>query len=61
MGDVTRCFMTIVNFFWDFVTLVDRKVRFDFFGALSVSIIDIFVGFIILGFVITVFWRGAKS
>ncbi len=61
MGNITGCFTLIVDFFWDFVTLLDSKVRFDFFGALSISIVDIFVGFIILGFVISVFWRGAKA
>lgn len=61
MRDITGCFTIIVDLLWDFVKLLDSKVVFRFFNTASISILDIFVGFIILGFVISVFWRGAKA
>lgn len=57
---MTDLFKFLVNCFWKFYNLLNDEVVFDFFGF-EVSIMGLFVGFIVLGFVVSVFWKGVKS
>lgn len=56
---MTAFFKLIVGFICEIVILLD-ELTFDFFGY-DVSYFGLLVVFIIIGFVINVFWKGARS
>lgn len=37
-----------------------NSVLFEFAG-MSVSLLELFIGFVALGFIISVFWKGART
>lgn len=44
--------------FWSVISLMD-SVRFPIF-SLTVSLLDIFIGFLVMYVIIAVFWRGVR-
>lgn len=52
-------FMQRVCIILDSVTIASVDVGLD--GSLSVSLFDAIMGFTVMAFVVSVFWRGAKS
>lgn len=57
---MTQAFKFIVDLFWKVFDMIDQTVVFEFFDF-EVSILDVFIAFIIIGFVTSVFWKGVKS
>lgn len=57
---MTAVIKFLVDCFWQFYNLLNDKVVFNIFGY-DVSLMGLFVGFIVLGFVVSVFWKGVKS
>lgn len=52
-----------LSWFINLFNLIGNKLNQYTFpiGAVNVSILELFIGFIILGIVIAVFWKGAQS
>lgn len=50
-------------FFRDCIAEISGMLRsFSFsIGGISVSIFDLFLGFVAMGIIISVFWKGARS
>lgn len=60
MTDLTSFFKLIITFLKSFIETCADKLTFSAFGF-NVSLIYVIFGFIIFGFAINVFWKGAKS
>lgn len=50
----------IANLVNDFIETLDRVFLMEY-GMFAVSLWDLIVGFLIIGFAITVFWKGARA
>lgn len=60
MVDLTLAIQKLLSFTRDILLLLHNKLRFTAFGQTS-SLILIIFAFLIFGFAINVFWKGAKS
>jgi hypothetical protein len=56
---MTDFFKLFIAFCGSIIVKLDA-LRFDFFGY-SVSYVGLLVVFLVVGFVVNVFWKGAKS
>lgn len=54
---------SIFNYISDIMSLLDQYAfSFNYgVGVYSVSILDIFIIFIVVGMVVSIFWRGARG
>lgn len=57
---MTAAVKFIIDCFWDMFSVIDEKLQFYFFGY-DISFMDILISFIVLGFIVSVFWRGVKA
>ena len=57
MTEVVKWFF---DAFWHAFSVVNDALSFDFFGR-ELSFLQLLLGFLVLGILTTVFWRGAKS
>lgn len=60
MPNLTNAIKSIIDLFWDFFNVLNDKLVFDIFGF-RVSFMILSLSCIVLGFVISIFWKGVKS
>lgn len=58
--DLTNVFTTIIEFMYRVFNLLYSHAKFTAFGY-SVSMFDIIIVFILIGMVVSLFWKGAKA
>lgn len=57
---MTQAIKSIIDLFWNLYNTVNDKLVFDLFGF-EVHFMTFAVSAIVLGFVISIFWKGVKS
>ena len=57
---MTSFIKAFFDFIWNYFYTVDSILSFEIFGY-RLGLMSLFVGFIVLGMVVSVFWKGAKD
>lgn len=57
---MTQAIKIIIDLFWDLYNTINDKLVFDLFGF-EVRFMTLAISCIVLGFVISIFWKGVKS
>lgn len=56
---MTSAIEKVLQFMAEWLSIVN-SATFEMFGF-NIGIIDVIVGFLFIGFVVTIFWKGAKG